>query len=733
MPDARPTQGRPAAQTASPLPAPPLPAPPWRIGVDVGGTFTDLVIGGGDGGLRVFKVPSVPRDPSQGVLNALESAAVAAGIGIAELLGGCELFVHGSTVATNTILERKGAKVGMLTTEGFRDSLEIRRGLRENMWDHRAPFPEVLVPRFLRQPVRGRIAADGGELAALETEDVTAAAALFAEEGVESVAIVLLNSFVNPAHEEAAEAALRRTGWAGGGNGKGGEGAWICRSAAVSPVMGEYERGSTAVVNAYIAPKVVAYLTALQDRLRQLGLRHPVLLIQSNGGAVSVAQAAERPVNLVLSGPAAGVGALQLYSGPAGSGDLIAMEIGGTSCDVTLMGQGRVPVTDELVIDGYHLSTPSVEIHTVGAGGGTLAWVDGAGLLHVGPQGAGAVPGPACYGLGGERPTVTDAQLVLGRLRGGPYAGGSIALDAGLAEQAVRKHVADPLGLAVDAAAAGIIRLLEQRLLHAVERISIERGHDPARFTLVAAGGAGPMHGATVGRVLGCRRVYIPRAAGAFCAVGMLHADIRQDFLRVFFGDLDRVEEEELATAFAPLTAQAEQALAAEGFAAGRQHLTRTLDLRYRGQQWSIKVPVAEGAPADLAGAGIRIDRAAAREAFEAEHDRQYGHIQPGGDIQITGLRVTAVGGLERALPPAVEGSAAPPRPVEERRVYVDAALGWRTLPVYAGADLRPGTRLSGPLLVEEATTTLFAGPGDDLAVDASDNYLLTLDTGVAA
>jgi len=724
MPDAALPDAKPA----------PLPAPPWRVGVDVGGTFTDLVIGGADGGLRVFKVPSVPSDPSQGVLDALDSAAAAAGIGIAELLGGCDLFVHGSTVATNTILERKGARVGMLTTEGFRDSLEIRRGLRENMWDHRAPFPEVLVPRYLRRPVRGRIDAEGGELVAVAADDIASAAEVFAAEGVESVAITLLNSYVNPAHEEEAEAELRRSAWAAGGQEQNadGHGAWICRSASVSPVMGEYERGSTAVVNAYIAPKVVAYLTALQDRLRQLGLRHPVLLIQSNGGAVSVAQAAERPVNLVLSGPAAGVGAMQLYSGSAGSGDLIAMEIGGTSCDVTLMGEGRVPVTDELIIDGYHLATPSVEIHTVGAGGGTLAWVDPAGLLHVGPQGAGAVPGPACYGLGGERPTVTDAQLVLGRLRGGPYAGGSIALDADLAEQAVRKHVAEPLGLAVDAAAAGMIRLLEQRLLHAVERISIERGHDPARFTLVAAGGAGPMHGATVGRVLGCRRVYIPRAAGAFCAVGMLHADIRQDFLRVFFGDLDGVAEADLATAFAPLAAQAEEALAAEGFAPGGQRLTRTLDLRYRGQQWSIKVPIAEGAPDTLRGDSFHIDRAAARAAFEAEHDRQFGHIQPGGDIQITGLRVTALGRLERASPPVAEGGGAQPQPVQERPVYVDAALGWRTLPVYAGADLRPGTRLVGPLLVEEATTTLFAGPGDILTVDSSDNYLLTLDEGAA-
>ncbi len=686
-----------------------FPPPPWRIGVDVGGTFTDLVLRGGAGGLRVFKVPSVPGDPSQGVLAALDRAAAAADLGLPQLLGGCELFVHGSTVATNTILERKGAKVGLLATEGFRDSLEIRRGLRENMWDHRAPFPPVLVPRYLRSAVGGRLDETGAEIAPLVPADLDAAAALFRDEGVEAVAIALLNAYVNPAHEEAAEAGLRR---------HLGADAWISRSAAVSPVMGEYERSSTVAMNAYIAPKVVAYLSALQDRLRQLGLRHPVLLIQSNGGAVSVAQAAGRPVNLVLSGPAAGVGALQLYSGPAGTGDLIAMEIGGTSCDVTLMAEGRVPVTDELVIDGYHLATPSVEIHTVGAGGGTLAWVDAGGLLHVGPQGAGAHPGPACYGLGGTQPTVTDAQLLLGRLRPGPLAGGSICLDRGLAEQAIAAQVAAPLGLSPEEAAIGIVRLLEQRLLHAVERISLERGHDPARFTLVAAGGAGPMHGAAVARALGCHRVYIPRVAGAFCAVGMLHADLRQDFLKVFFADLDRVPQDELDAGFAPLLAEAEAALDAEGFAADRRRIARTLDLRYRGQHWSIQVPVADGP----------LDPAAVRAAFEAEHQRQFGHVQPDGTIEITGLRATGEGLLQRLPLPAPAPAQAPPAPADRRHVYLDDRNGWMDIPVHDGAGLRPGHVLEGPLLVEEATTTLFAGPGDRLEVDASDNYLLLLE-----
>src|SRR5690348_6170417 len=401
--------------------------PPWRIGVDVGGTFTDMVLRDSAGAVRIFKAPSVPADPSEGVLGVLRLAAQQLDLPLTQLLRDCALFVHGSTVATNTILEKKGARVGMLTTEGFRDSLEIRRGIRENQWDHRAPFPEVLVPRYLRQPVRGRIDVDGKELTPLALEDVDAAVRQFSDEGVESIAVCLFNSFLNGAHEQDVGARLATTSL----------GKWVSLSSDVMPTMGEYERGSTAVVNAYVAPKVTGYLQALDRQLRQLGLPNSLLLLQSNGGAVSVDQVAARPVMLVLSGPAAGVGALKGCAAPGEAANFISMEIGGTSCDVMVMAKGNVPIADSLIIDGYHLTTPSVEIHTVGAGGGTIAWVDSAGLLHVGPQGAGARPGPAAYGLGGEQPTVTDAQLVLGRLRPGPLAGGAVTLDGTLARKAI--------------------------------------------------------------------------------------------------------------------------------------------------------------------------------------------------------------------------------------------------------------------------------------------------------
>jgi N-methylhydantoinase A len=667
--------------------------PPWRIGVDVGGTFTDMVLRDSAGAVRIFKAPSVPADPSEGVLGVLRLAAQQLDLPLTQLLRSCALFVHGSTVATNTILEKKGAKVGMLTTEGFRDSLEIRRGIRENQWDHRAPFPEVLVPRYLRLPVRGRIAADGSEAAPFEPADVAAASRIFAAEGVESVAVCLFNSFLDGCHERAAGRELK----------KHGMGQWVSLSSEVMPTMGEYERGSTAVVNAYIAPKVTGYLQALDSQLRQLGLPNSLLLLQSNGGAVSVDQVAARPVMLVLSGPAAGVGALKGCAGPGEPANFISMEIGGTSCDVMVMAQGDVPIADSLIIDGYHLTTPSVEIHTVGAGGGTVAWIDSAGLLHVGPQGAGARPGPAAYGLGGEQPTVTDAQLVLGRLRPGPLAGGAVTLDGTLARRAIETKLAKPLGLSVEEAASGVIRLLEQNLLHAVERLSIERGHNPAAFTLVAAGGAGPMHGANVARALGCKRALLPRASGAFCAMGMLQSDVRQDYLKVFLADLDKVEAGALDTAFAELETRAGDARLKE----------REFDLRYDGQQWPVRVALDD------------LDTTGVRAKFEAEHQRLYGHIQPHGRIDITALRVIGRTPLDWTPPAARSPQTLPPTPRETRKVWIDAAHGWHDVPVYDGDSLRPGCKLPGPLLIEERTTTAFIGPRDLLEVDARDDFLV--------
>ena len=679
----------------------------WRVGVDVGGTFTDLVVRHPDGSIHVFKVLSVPDDPGEGVLAALDRAAESLDRSVHDFLAECAIFVHGSTIATNILVERKGARVGMLTGEGFRDSLEIRRGMRHNPWDHRTPFPPVLVPRYLRLPVRGRIDRNGEELLPLETEDVTAAAGVFKEEGVESVAICLFNSFLDAHHEQRCAEALRAA-W---------DGQWISLSSEIVPVMGEYERGSTAVMNAYLAPRTVSYLRALDRRLTELGFNHPILMFQNNGGAISVSQAGDRPVTLLLSGPAAGVGALEFYSRALGDRNLISMEIGGTSCDAILMSEGRVAFTDRLEIGDYHLAVPAVDVHTVGAGGGTIARVDSAGLLSVGPDGAGARPGPACYGLGGTEPTVTDAQLVLGRFKAGTYAGGTIKADENLARRAIEDRVAKPLGIDVEEAATGIIRLMEQKLLQAIQRISSERGHDPRRFTLVAAGGAGPLHGSAIGRLLGCPRVFVPRLAGAFCALGMLNSEVRHDYVRVHLARFDNADMDRMEVIFGELEREGRETLSAEGFAAGDTQLLRALDLRYIGQQWEINVPLANGS----------FDVDAVRRDFEAEHERLFGHIQPGGIIEITMLRVVGEGRLPPLTPPSSEPVTEMAEPTERRSVWVDETTGWAEIPVYEGDDLGPGSRIVGPAIINEQTMTTLIGVGDQLRVDGADNFVIDL------
>ena len=697
------------------------PAAPWRIGVDVGGTFTDLVLADAQGATWVAKVPSVPADPSRGVHAALARVAVDIGMPLGEVLEGCTLFVHGSTVATNTMLEGTGAVVGLIATEGFRDSLEIRRGLREDQWNHRAPFAPVLVPRYLRATLGGRIDADGSEHAPLDLAGLGMVLEHFDSHDVEAVAIAFMNSFVNDAHERAAADAVREQ-W---------DGSWVTTSTAVSSLMGEYERTSTAVVNASLSPKIVSYLRKLNDELAAAGLRHSILLVQSNGGAASVDQVSERPVNLLLSGPAAAIGALNLYrdatdaalltdeNTSAVAGNLISMEIGGTSCDVLLMSGGEVDTRDDIMIAGYHVSTPAIDIHTIGAGGGTIAGVDEAGLLYVGPQGAGADPGPACYGHGGTLPTVTDAQLVLGRLRPGKSAGGTLDLDIDAAREAILTHVAELLGMTVEEAAAGIVEVVEQHLLSATEHISIERGHSPRRFTMVAAGGAGPMHGASVAAGLGCERVYVPRDAGALCAIGMLHSDVRQDFTRFLMGSLDELDLAEIDAGFEGLRAQALDVMDGEGFAASQVTLDCELELHHPGQLWTIRVPAYGNEPS-------MIDAAAVRDAFEAEYQRLYGHVQQDGTIMVASLRLVARASTGDVATSETEPAEGDPEPIERRSVW-HGPFGWCDTPVFDGEVLRRGHTIMGPALVEELTTTVVARPGDRLWVDANGDLFIDL------
>ncbi len=672
---------------------------PYAIAVDVGGTFTDLCLVDGDGTRVVVKVPSVPDDPSLGVIEAVDHVAARIGIEVGSLLGECERFVHGSTVATNAILERDLATVGLLTTDGFRDSLEIRRGIREDQWDHRAEWPPPVVPRFRRIGVGGRIDAAGAELQPLDLDGVAKAAELLA--GVDAVAICLIHSYANPIHEVAAAEILREF-WPGD---------LTSVSSELVPLLGEYERTSTTVLNAALYPRVGGYLNRLAAMLAAKGLTSTVLMLQSNGGTVPLTAAASRPVDLVLSGPAAVVGALNGCREEHGD-DFVSMEIGGTSCDVAVMAGGLVPVTDGLVVGGYHLAVPAVDVHTVGAGGGTIASVDDSGLLHVGPKGAGAIPGPACYQRGGTKPAATDAHLVLGRLRPGPYADGSVVLDLDCAEQAIRLKVAEPLGLDVETAAQGILAVLEQNLRQAVETITIERGRDPGQMVLVAAGGAGGFHGSAVARALGCRALLIPAEAGVFCAIGMIDSDLRLDRTQSISGVLEDIGIDTIRTEADTQTGVLEER-AHEIWPVGVTKRTSSTfcELRYPGQLWSVRVPVSDDP----------------RSAFEAEYARLYGHFQPDGELQVTAVGATLVGHLDPTIRHPLPEAQGAPEATATRRCWVSAAAGWVETPVYQGASLRPGHTIDGPYIIEAETTTVLGLPGDRLTVSPIGDFEVEL------
>lgn len=678
---------------------------PWRVAVDVGGTFTDLVIIDADGALRVAKMPSTPSDPSEGVLAAVESIAADVGLSVRQLLESCSHFVHGSTVATNIIVERRGALTGMLVTRGFRDSLEIRRGIRLNAWDHRRPFPPVLVPRYLRLAVGGRLDRHGAEIEPLALEDIDRAVEVLRQEGVSSLAICLYNSFLSDAHEVRAAERVAETY----------PECWVTLSSRVAPVMGEYERSSTAVISAYIAPRVVAYMERLAGALAQRGLRTPLLVVQNNGGSLTVERVRERPAALLLSGPAAGIGALGICGEALGTPDLLSMEIGGTSCDVTLLTKGGAEIASEFDLGGYHVALPSVDIHSIGAGGGTIAAVDASGMLFVGPRGAGADPGPASYGRGGTDATVTDAQLVLGRLKPGPLAGGR-SLDLALARTSIEERIARPLELSVDAAAAGILTLVEEQLFQAVQKISAERGHDPRRFVLVAAGGAGPMHGSSIARKLGCPAVYIPRLAGAFCAMGMLDAPIKHEYSRVVLQKLGPASDGELRPTLDRLEQSARAQLAVDGFAQSDMEIVRELELRHPGQIGAIRVPVSPNGP--LSAEAIAND-------FRTAHQRLYGHDDANATIEVAALFVVGIGRLPRVRLNTYPLVASAPKPAGERLVYFAQSRGRVPTHVYKGADLAPGAEFRGPAIIEESTTSVVVAPGDVCKVDAVDNFLI--------
>jgi N-methylhydantoinase A len=684
----------------------------WRIAADIGGTFTDLACQAPDGTLTTRKVPSTPDDYARAIaegIHAMLDGLPVDGSAIEEVL-------HASTVATNAILEAKGAETALVTTAGFRDVLELRRIRVPRLYEPLYVKPQPLVPRRRRFEVAERIGARGEILTPLDLDAMRALAAELAASSVEAVAVCFLNSYANPAHERAAAAILREAL----------PSRFISVSCEVLPEIREYERTSTTVANAYIGPVVARYLRSLQVRLKDGGIGGRLLMMQSSGGTLDVERVIQKPAQVVESGPAAGVIGAARLGALAGFRDMITFDMGGTTAKASLIEDGQVTGTDEYEVGGgislssrlmkgggYALKLPVIDVSEVGAGGGSIVRVDVAGALKVGPTSAGASPGPACYGAGGQEPTVTDANVVLGYLNPEALAGGTVPIDAGLAHAALDRRVAQPLGCSILDAAFGVHRLANSNMMRAVKAVSTYRGRDPRDFTLFAFGGNGGIHAAALARELRMRQVVIPRGAGVFSAIGLLFADFEVARSSTFLAPLDVSGGAALTERFRQIEAEVVAEIDDD-----RAVLRWRAELRYEGQGFELPVDV----PCGPLGAA---ELAAVRDGFEREHSRTYGHTLPGRRIDLVTLRaigtIAPAGALPRAG--AARPSSSEPR---LRQVYFGPDQGLHQTPVIDRAALGKLSR-QGPLVIEEYEGTTIVPPDGSATLDDHENIVITL------
>jgi N-methylhydantoinase A len=682
-------------------------APAYRIGIDVGGTFTDLVlINEATGEVVVDKVPTTPADPSEGTLQG--TIALLAGEGIAH--ADVRFLGHGTTTATNAFLTKRGARTVLVTTKGFRDVLEFRRMDRSGILDPYDLFfalPPALVPRNRRLEVEERVGATGEVIIPLTEAEIARVVEEVAGHEPEAIAVSLLFCFFEPDHERRLGAALRARF----------PKAFISLSHEVVPEMGEYERTNTVTLNAYLGPLVDGYLGRLESRLVEMGLPSPQIM-QSNGGLTTSTLAREKPVSLVESGPAGGVVGALYFGALAHRPNVIAVDMGGTSFDVAVIVDGRPESVSVKEMDGYVIRTPMVDLHSIGAGGGSIAWIDEGRVLQVGPQSAGSTPGPAAYRRGGTRPTVTDANVVLGYLDPDYFAGGKYPLDMELAREAVAEHVARPLGMTVEEAAWGIHSIVNANMAGAMRVMVTYRGLDPRDFSLMPFGGAGSIHAARLARDLGMESVLIPPFPGTLSAFGLAMSDISHDYARTLLRAVEAVDPAKVAALFAEMTREAKQALTAEGIPTDRIDLQAAADVRYVGQLHELTLPVD---PARLDAEGLL----PTVEAFHSEHERLYGFNVPGDPVMLTTLRLRAIGRLDRPRF-STSGSAGATHAVKPiRRAYFGELNGFIDCPVHVRYELRGGQGIDGPAIIEQKDTTILVLPEQKVSVDDNDLLLI--------
>jgi N-methylhydantoinase A len=670
----------------------------FRIGVDVGGTYTDLVATDETGRTIFAKSPSTPADQSLGVMAGLEELARRLGVTRAEMLATTERLVHGTTVATNALLERKGAKVALLTTEGHRDIIEMREGLKPDRYDLRSPPPEPLVPRERRFGVRERLKANGEVLTPLDAGSLGDAIAAVRKSGATSVAVCFLHSYLNPVHELAAVERLT----------KELPGINVSRSSDVLPQIKEYERVSTTIVNAYVEPVVRRYLTNLEQRLNEAGFKGSLFVVLSHGGMAPVEEASRLAAGTVLSGPAGGISGSRRCADLLKIPDLVPFDMGGTSTDISLISDGQVSLSADGMLAGQRIALRSLDIASIAAGGGSIASVDSSGTLRVGPESAGSVPGPACYGNGGTAATVTDANVVLGYLDAAAFMGGARPLDRAAAEAAVDR-IAASLELSRLEAAAGIHKMINLTMADGIRLMTLRRGVDPRKFALLSFGGAAGLHAAEVARELEIKRIIVPTVASVLSAWGMLTSDLRYELSRTHYGAGPRISAGEVRELFAELERQAAGRL--RSWFNGPVSIERSAEMRYGEQVFEIDVSLTD---LDLAAPDI-VEQI--EERFHRRHEELYTYASRGQEVVFVNARVAAVGAvapIDRDTGSATSSGTCSPRTT--RQAFFG---GWREVPVYSLDALQPGHSLAGPAIIEAETTTVLVDSGDRVTVNA--------------
>ena len=671
--------------------------------IDIGGTHTDCVASDGRA-VKVAKVPTT-EDPTEGVVHGIEMLADKFGTDPAALLGACERFVYGSTTATNIFVQRRLPKIGLLCTHGHRDILWFREGNKPDRWNLRAPPPWSLLDRHLRRPVSERIDQAGDVIVPLDEDDVRREARRLGNEGVEAVAIAFLWSFLNPAHERRAQAIARE---------ELGQGVPVVASVDILPVMREWERTFCTVLSAGIMVETRAHLESFRARMSELGLTGEPLVMQCNGGHATIDAILENPLPLVASGPAGGALAGVYYGELTDSADVMTIDTGGTSFDVCVLPGRSIPITRAKRLENEPIAIPSVDVHTIGAGGGSIAWLDAGGALRVGPRSAGANPGPACYGRGGAEPTLTDAFVHLGYINPANFLGGRTAIQPALADQAIQERIAAPLGLDATGAAARIVEIMNSRLAGAMRLLSVERGIDPRPYTLLVGGGAGPLQACTLASRLGIARVIVPRWPGVLCASGLMRADVTHNQVRAFNATAAATDLDRLSALFAEMERALTRTLRDEGIAPEDMTLRRFIDARYSGQVYEIETPV----PSVETLTQAHLDGIVA--AFEDAHDALYHYRMEGYPAEFVTCRVEAVGRVVPVTPEELTAAGPDPSAAAKgaRLAYLPDAGRFEPVETFDGERLGPGNRIEGTAIIETEGSTLVVWKDQRLTVN---------------